>query len=165
MIDIDFDDPDFLFELRAATRDVLGMYWDMVTTYGGFGHSVDTGSLNFLRYIDLPIEQADPSILEELRLVQIGSAVGLLCQVDNSHLEHDTFPADFPYYKAIAEAIQSGRIKHLPEFDSALQAGLSSFASFRAAAQPLYEKYVLGYFRFLAGQGPDPNVVDVSANS
>lgn len=164
MSDIDFDDPDFLFDLRTATRDVLGAYWDMVTTYGGFGHSVDTGSLNFLRYIDLPFEKAAPTLLEEVRLVQIGSAVALLCQIDDSHLEYDTFPAGGPYYAAIADAIQSGRLKHLPDFENAAKAGFVSFASFRAAAQPLYEQYVVGYFRYLAGEGSDPNAADVSAS-
>jgi hypothetical protein len=161
MTDVDLNSSDFLFELRSATRDVLGMYWDMVTTYSGFGHSVDTGSLNFLRFVDLPVEQADPSILEELQLVRIGSAIAILCQVDDSWLEYDTFPADSPYYRGIAEALESGRLAHLPEFETAVRAGLASFASFRAAANPLYEKYVVGYFQYLAGHGPDPNALDV----
>jgi hypothetical protein len=162
MTELDFNSSDFLSDLRSATRDVLGMYWDMVTTYSGFGHSADTGSLNFLRFIDLPIEQADPSILKELQLVRIGSAIAILCQVADSWLEHDTFPADFPYYRAIAEALESGRLAHLPEFESAVRAGLASFASFRAAAQPLYDKYVVGYFQYLAGRGSDPNAIDLS---
>jgi hypothetical protein len=32
MTGLDINSADFLSDLRGATRDVLGMYWDMVTT-------------------------------------------------------------------------------------------------------------------------------------
>jgi hypothetical protein len=133
---------------EAALRDILFLYVDMVGSYGGFGHNLDTGAFSPLEFIDskvLPPEGYTFGIDEEL--LHAGSSIALLCSISDCWDEQDSVNLGWPIIQGAKVAFDAGRFQHLPEIEKAFELGFASDESpFREQLKKVYERYVRSYF-------------------
>ncbi|HEX4964635.1 MAG TPA: hypothetical protein VF173_27735 [Thermoanaerobaculia bacterium] len=137
---------------EAAIRDILYLYVDMVESYGGFGHNLDTGSFSPLAFIDskvLPPPGYDLGVNEEL--LHAGSSIALLCTISDCRDENGSATVGWPIIKNAKEAFDAGRFKHLPEIQRAFELGFAGDEDlFREQLVKVYQHYVRGYFAKLS---------------
>lgn len=142
-------------EAENAIRDILYMYYDLVKSYRGFGHNIDCGKFSPLNYIDAVLEEPEGyTFAIDLELLQIGSAVALLCDLVNMWDEFETSDVQvWPIIGQIKTALISGRFGHLPELQKAIELGLgNSEEAFRKEISSIYQKHVCGYFKRMKNQ-------------
>jgi hypothetical protein len=131
------------------------MYYDLVRSYKGFGHNIDCGKFNPLNYIDAVLEEPEGySFAIDLELLQNGSAVALVCDLVNMWDEFETSNVQvWPIIGQIKTALISGRLKHMPELQKAIELGLAnSEEAFRKEIIFVYQKQVFGYFSRMKNQ-------------
>ncbi len=143
---------------QAACGAILLMYVDLVRGHGGFGYGVNTGTQGPTpwepaRYVDCEAAagSSGDALGVDLDLLHEGSAVALLCGLFDVVAEGGDLARDRPAVAAFA-ARAAGRLAHLPLADEAVaRAETGDEGAFSAALRPVYEAYVLGYFRRLVG--------------
>ncbi|AFY73632.1 hypothetical protein Syn7502_01572 [Synechococcus sp. PCC 7502] len=146
---------DNVHEAENAIRDILYMYYDLVKSYKGFGHNIESGKFNPLNYIDAVLEEPiGYTFAVDIELLQNGSAVALLCDLVNMWDEFETSDVQVsPIIDQIKAALVSGRFRHLPEFQKAIELGLgNSEEAFRKEIISIYQKHVCGYFNRMKNQ-------------
>jgi hypothetical protein len=136
-------------EAKQATRAILHIYNEAITSYGNFGLNFITDEFDAFKYIQCQVDitTGQPFGLD-LNLLHQGSAVALLCRLYQ-------FSCKFNEKHFIKEAIAEKIIGYLHggAFDSlplAKDAALSAFEDrdiFKAKLRIIYEEYILGYYR------------------
>ena len=139
----------------AALRDILYMFVDMVESYKGFGHNIDTGVFSPLDFIDAPIfEPPGVTFGIDVALLQNGSAIALLCELLNAWDETGSWKINSHFLYQIRKANEEHRFSHLPEIQEAFDLGFGDDeAAFLDQLQVVYKKYVCSYFEYLANRG------------
>jgi hypothetical protein len=94
----------------AALRDVLYMYYDLITSYGGFGHSIDTGTFDPFFYMDCYVNEPKGYTFGiDIDLIHKGAAVALLCRLSDYWDDYDEAPGgEFAAY--IKQLLSEGLI-------------------------------------------------------
>ncbi|MEF2279541.1 hypothetical protein V3W47_14690 [Deinococcus sp. YIM 134068] len=140
-------------ETHATIRDILFMYVEMAES-GGFFHNIDTGSFDALRFVDAELDvgphHAPPVDLDLLRM---GSAINLLCRLNDCWVEHDTI--ELPENDFFREAVRDGKFLHLPDIEVLLVETFSRSSSelegwLDEQLRFIYERHVLAYFARLS---------------
>ncbi|RYF23943.1 MAG: hypothetical protein EOO77_01150 [Oxalobacteraceae bacterium] len=142
-------------EAQDATRDILMMFVEMTEAASGFSHAVDI-HIRFdpLQYVDAEI--ADN--LVNIDLLRAGSALAILAFFYDMWCEFDAVDVPDPAGKdhRYKVAVETGRLRHSPDIEAVVREALrrNQMAQddpwFNSAVQPIYRKYVLGYFRRLS---------------
>ncbi len=132
-------------------RDILYLYVDMVESYGGFGHNVETGGFDVLSYIDVRLDEPPGySFGLDLRLLHEGSGVAVLCMLSDAWDEYGELDHEWPLHARIQAALAEGRFAHMPLIAKAVDAAFRTEDAFRELLPAIYETCVKGYFRRLA---------------
>jgi len=142
---------DTLRYAQDAIREILYLYVDMVTEYGGFGHRLETGRFSPFAFIDAKVLPPPGYVfgLDEA-LLHAGSAIAILCTLSDCWDEEESVSFSWPVIKAAKEAFDAGRFDHLPEIKLAFSLGFGSdFAAFTKQLEVVYQNHVLAYFRSL----------------
>jgi hypothetical protein len=134
-----------------AIRDILYMYFDMSTSYDGFGHGIDLGRFNPLDFIDTKVEQ-EPGchMLVDEGLLQGGSGIALLCILSDSWDELDSADPDSPALRPIWNALQDGRLHHLPDIEDAVRLAFENEQQFRSRLPQVFGARVKQFFAALS---------------
>ncbi|MCL2310264.1 MAG: small ribosomal subunit Rsm22 family protein [Proteobacteria bacterium] len=143
---------DTLRYAQDAIRDILYLYVDMVSSYGGFGHGLETGRFSPFEFIDAKV-LPPPGYTFELdeALLHAGSAIAILCAVSDCWDEQESVSFNWPIIKAAREALDAGRFDHLPEIKQAFLLGFGTdLAAFTKQLEVVYQNHVLAYFRSLS---------------
>ncbi|BCM93136.1 hypothetical protein IAD21_05024 [Abditibacteriota bacterium] len=142
-------------EAEAATRDILYMYRDLIRSYRGFGHNIDTGTFDPSTFVDAGLyEEPCHSLAMEMSLIHQGSAVALLCRMSDlwdeigSEIVNQT-----DWGKEWRKVLKEGRLDHLPLAKAALMAGFDSEEKLRSLLPTVYTDYIEGYFHRLLQEG------------
>jgi hypothetical protein len=127
----------------------------MVSSYGGFGHNLETGRFSPLEFIDskmLPPPGYTLGIDEAL--LHEGSAIAILCAISDCWDEQESVSFSWPIIKTAKEAFDAGRFDHLPEIKKAFLLGFGSDETvFREQLQKVYKNHVITYFEKLSKKG------------
>ncbi|OQX19650.1 MAG: hypothetical protein BWK76_03940 [Desulfobulbaceae bacterium A2] len=144
---------DTLPAAQAAIRDILNLYVDMIRSYGGFGHGLDTGTFAPFEFVDARLPASpDASADLDLALLHAGAAIAVLCVLADCLDESGTLQGTWPFVVRARVALDAGRFAHLPEIQQALRLAFKgSEEAFRAQLARVYHIYVLAYFRQLVG--------------
>ena len=139
---------DTIAKANAAVRDILFLFVDMLESYAGFGHGLDTGSFWPFDFLDSRRVLADEDSLEiNLDLLHSGSGVAVLCAISDSWDECQSANLQLPVLKAADQALASGRFHHIHEIELAVRLGLGSDElAFRRQLPIVHERYVVSYF-------------------
>lgn len=143
-------------EAQDATRDILMMFVEMAEATSGFSHAVDI-HIRFdpLRYVDA---EAVDLVSVNIDLLRSGSALAILAFFYDMWCEFDAVDVPDPAGKdhRYKVAVETGRLHHSPDIEAVVREALSrnqmaqDDSWFDSAVQPLYRKYVLGYFQRLS---------------
>jgi hypothetical protein len=142
-------------------RHILYMYVDMITTYHGFGHNIETGEFDPFRYVDAEIMSTPGWNLGiDLELIHYGSGIAILCELSNAWDEYGT--GDVPIWPRTQEAqasLSDGRFSHLPDVERAIALAFGeNEGPFREQLKTIYMDRVVGYFQgLIAGQRREPH--------
>lgn len=149
-------------EAQDAIRDILMMSVDMAESTSGFGHAVDV-HIRFdpLKFVDA--EVAADVVWVDIDLLRSGSALAIVaffydmwCEFDAVDVT-DQAGSDHRY----KVAVEMGRLHHSPDVEAVVREALNRNHMaqddpwFERAVQPIYRKYVLGYFRRLSAMDRD----------
>ena len=135
-----------------ATRDILYMYVDLIESYGGFGHNINTGSFDPLSFIDVDVIEPEGASLEiDVAFLQSGSSIALLCALSDAWDEYDTWNVKhWSLMTEIKKAFEGKRFTHLLEINKAIELGFGKDeVAFREQLEVVYRKYVCAYFHEL----------------
>lgn len=135
-------------EANAAMRDILFMYRDLIESYHGFGHGIDTGTFSSFDFVDTELlEEPSYSLDMDMNLLRQGSAVALLCGLSDFWDESEGDIAGLGKWgEELRDLLKDGRLDHLPLAKEAVEAGLESEDNLRALLPGVYREYVVGYF-------------------
>jgi hypothetical protein len=136
------------YEVNDVIRDILLMYVDMIESYRGFGHNIQTGAFKPMVYLDsLLCEPEGYSFDIDMKLLQSGSAICLLCFLSDILDETDEWNLDSPFMIEISIAFKAKRFSQFPEIEKAFQlALLENETEFRKQLNIVYKCYVVEYF-------------------
>jgi len=138
--------------VRAALRDILFLYVDMVESYGGFGHNLDAGRFDPCEFLDNRV--VDPLVGPrevDLELLECGAACALLCRCVDAGDDHGRIAPDSPSLREAAAAWRAGRFARRPVVAEAFRLAFEGEESaFRAQLERVYSQHVLSYFGRLA---------------
>lgn len=140
-------------EAYDAIRDILYMYVDMIESYEGFGHNIETGKFSPLEFVDAQVLEPEGYTFGiDILLLQSGSAIALLCELSNLWDEYATEVKSWQLTLPIIEdANEAKRFAHLPEIQEAFNLAFSTDEeAFRKQLKIVYQRYVCGYFSKLA---------------
>ncbi|ESQ86585.1 hypothetical protein ABAC460_23005 [Asticcacaulis sp. AC460] len=139
-------------EAYDAVKDILMMYCFMVWRYNGFSF----GASDFIRFPVLKYLTAEEAEYEgrvDTNLLRSGSAVALLAILYDSWISNDVVVAAPDQKKAILD----GCLTAFPDIDAVARQALnhppmpwSSDHWFDRLGEPIYNAYVLGFFRMMA---------------
>lgn len=136
----------------SAVRDILYLYVDMVESYDGFGHNLDTGTFDALAYVDAVLDESPGhSFGLDLRLLHEGCGVAVLCILSDAWDDYEALDHEWPLHSRIHRALVEGRLHHLPLIEKAVQAAYSNERAFRDLLPSVYKACVKAYFQRLAG--------------
>lgn len=136
-----------------AVRDILLLYVDMAESYSGFGHASDV-NLTFdpLKYVDAELDTPPGDApLIDMDFLRNGSAMLILCRLYDEWCEHDAV-----YGTPYRDAIEGGRLHFTPDIEAATKEALRRGQMpledpwFDEAVEPIYQRYVVGYFERLS---------------
>ncbi len=149
-------------EAQDAIRDILMMFVEMAESTSGFSHAVDV-HIRFdpLKFVDA--EVAADVVWIDIDLLRSGSALAILAFFYDMWCEFDAVDVPDPAgndlrYKV---AVETRRLHHLADVEAVVREALSRNQMaqddpwFDRAVQPIYRKYVLGYFRRLSEMDRD----------
>lgn len=135
-----------------AIRSILFMYVDLIESYNGFGHNIDTGNITpatYLELIDAPVIEREGYILGvNTELMQQGSAIALLCMLSDAWDEHETWDTGWDILNLTKNALIDKRFQHMPAIEKAFKLGFSSSENkFREQLKHVYNNHVINYFK------------------
>ena len=150
-------------ETANALRDILYLYAQMVEEYGGefggFGHNLDTGSFDALKFVDATIELGSQSLpAMNLHLLHAGSGVAVLARLSDFWDDYETSPrvaTEDSWHRApsIYREFQAGKFDHLPMVSSAVSAAFGDdYSAFQTSLSAVYKEHVVGYFQRLVSE-------------
>ena len=144
-------------DVEESIRHILFMYRDLIESYGGFGHDIDTGLGRFDAPAVIHLVSGDDIQPRDLELLRIGAAVALLCDLSDAWDEAGD-PADGgPRLDAARDALNHGKFQPFPEIAKAFELGFGrDETAFREQLAVVYERYVRGYFAQLASVSLTP---------
>ena len=90
---------------------------------------------------------------DDTLLLRQGSAVALLCEMNNEWDHYDE--VDEQVWRV---ALEAGRFDQLPKARRAVEAGLKGEKQLYEELPVVYDEYVLAFFEMLAREGAPPNV-------
>lgn len=132
-----------------AIRDILYMYYDLITSYKGFGHNIETGSFDPVFFADCYLFEPkgytfgiDVSILHE------GSAVAIVCMFSDYWDEHGVAP-EGEFAVEVKRLLSEGRLNHLPLAEEVIGSAFEGEQEFRDLLDEVYERYVVQFFKKL----------------
>lgn len=140
-------------EAHDALKDILLLYVEMAESYSGFGHASDC-YLRFdpLKFVDADlVTPAGYAPLINLDFLRTGSAIAILCSLYDEWCEFEAV-----HGRRFRDAIQSGRLRFVPDVENvakeAIRRGKMRLEDswFEQAVEPIYQKYVVGYFEALS---------------
>jgi hypothetical protein len=146
-----------LNKVEESIRHVLFMYRDIIESYRGFGHGIDTGLGRFdaPALINLPetLSPDDPIRPEDLELLRIGAAIALLCDVSDAWDETGhAAEEDGSRLKAARDALRNGKLDAFPDIAKAFELGFGpDETAFREQLAVVYQRHIIGYFAQLIG--------------
>jgi hypothetical protein len=134
----------------SAIRDILYMYYDLVESYNGFGHNIDTGNFDPIFFADCYLfEREGISFGIDVNILHEGSAVAILCKLSDYWDENDTLPKD-KFILEVERLLSENRVDHLPLAEQAIKEAFQDEESFRDLLDKVYKSYVLQRFGKLA---------------
>lgn len=133
-----------------AIRDILYMYYDLVDSYKGFGHSIAYGNFDPIFFIDCYLYEPEGTTFGiDVSILYEGSAVAILCRLSDYWDECGGLPED-KFILEVKRILSEGRIDHLPLAEQAIKEAFQSEEGFRVLLPDVYEKYVAGFFKKLS---------------
>jgi len=132
----------------AATRDILYMYYDLVRSYQGFGHNIETGDFDPIEFLTCSIgEPPGSSFGLDLELLHQGAAIAILCGLSDSWDEHDGPILTWPLLAKARQKLLEGAFSSMPTLERAVRLGFQGPEDeFRHALKIVYGEHVLGFF-------------------
>lgn len=136
-----------------AVRDILLLYVDMAESYSGFGHASDANvTFDPLKYVDAELDNP-PGYwpLVDMDFLRSGSAILILCRLYDEWCEQEAVYGS--HYK---DAIEGGRLHFTPDVEAVTKEALRRRQIpledpwFDEAVEPIYQRYVVGYFERLS---------------
>lgn len=136
-------------EAINAISDIMYMYYDLINSYEGFGHNIETGNFDPIFYVDSYLfEKERTSLGIDVSILHEGSAVAILCKLYDFWDEHDEIPEDNFAFK-VKKILSEKRLDHLPLAEKAVELAFADEEKFRETLREVYEKYVVDFFRKL----------------
>ncbi len=133
-----------------AIRDILYMYYDLVESYKGFGHNIETGSFDPIFFADCYLfEPQGITFGIDVNVLHEGSAVAILCKFSDYWDEHGAVP-EGEFALEVKRILSEGRLDHLPLAEQAIKLAFEDEDRFRDLLDEAYEKYVVQFFKRLA---------------
>lgn len=117
------------------------MYWDMASSYEGFGHGIELGDFDPYIFIDAIIGDPGYSNSVDLALIQQGSAVKILLMLSDWLDECDSLPMGL-FSEHLHLLISSNKLAHIPETKRLIEAGLTGNPNFHNDLTDIYKNYV-----------------------
>ena len=144
-------------EAHGALRAIFMMYWDLINSYNGFGHNIETGTFKAVEFIDCEItEKPGYALGLDKELLQTGAAIAILCGLSDAWDEQETWDVKWPLIQQAKLAFDGGKFRNYPEIQKGFELGFSvsiTDGKFYRQLKTIYEKYVIGYFeRLLANR-------------
>ncbi|MEN2766915.1 hypothetical protein [Ornithinibacillus xuwenensis] len=151
-------------EFQIEFGKVQWMYYDMITSYGGFGHNIDYEHFEYERFLFATTDKEMEWYQRHLEIVKQGSLVALGCEVVNLL---DDECRNSKVYKFITTALLNPTIEDLPfekEVLLSMKNALDEEINFAWTALPngsiltdkleeVYKRYVLQYFQVMFEEG------------
>lgn len=135
-----------------AIRDILYMYYDLIESYKGFGHNIDTGKFDSIFYADCYLYEPEGITFGiDVNILHEGSAVAILCKLSDYWDEFEAVPKD-EFTLNIKQIISEGRLTHLPLAERAIKMAFEDEEKFRDLLDKVYEKYVFNFFQKLGSK-------------
>lgn len=131
----------------AAIRDILYMYYDLVESYEGFGHNIETGNFDPIFFADCYLFEPKGSTFGiDVNVLHEGSAVGILCKFSDFWDDHGTAP-EGEFASEVKRILSEGRLDHLPLAEKTIKLAFQDEEKFRDLLDEAYEKYVVQFFK------------------
>ena len=143
-------------EALDAMRDILMLYVDLTDTRG-FGHAADI-HIRFdpLMFVDAQTDGSS-AVYVDMDLLRAGSAIAILCTFydlwcEEQHLKDNSRGERYQL------ALEQGRLAAFPDVEAVLREAIRRDHMpiddpwMDEAVEPIYRKYVLGFFRRLAAE-------------
>lgn len=138
-----------------AIRDILFMYVDMVKSYRGFGHNINTGTFKALNFIDVNLNEPDGySFCIDINLLQIGAAIALICEISDQMDECPDWNKPYSQStKLIKHAFQNNAFAHMHEINEAMGYAFNGDEeNFRLKLSTIYQNHVRKYIQDLSNE-------------
>ena len=133
----------------SAIRDILYLYYDLVSSYRGFGHNIDTGNFDPIFFVDCYLFEPDETTFGiDVNILHEGSAVAILCKLSDYLDENGLLPND-EFVSQVRGALSEGRLDHLPLAEKAIKEAFQDEETFRDLLDKVYKNHVLQLFRKL----------------
>lgn len=133
-----------------AVRDIIYLYYDLIVSYGGFGHNLERGEFDPFFFVDCWVKEPKGYTFGlDVKLLQQGSAVALLCELSDFWDDHEESPVGSSLGVQLQQLLSTGRLGHLPLTEEAITCGLHTEDSFRGKLPQIYQSYVSGFFKEL----------------
>ena len=137
-------------EAISAIRDILYLYYDLVESYNGFGHNIDTGTFDLIFFADCYLFEPEGTTFGiDVNILHEGSAVAILCKLSDYWDEHGLLPND-EFVTQVKDILSEGRLDHLPLAEEAIKEAFQDEERFRDLLGEVYKNYVLRRFGKLA---------------
>lgn len=151
-------------EFQIEFGKVQWMYYDMITSYGGFGHNVDFEHFEYERFLFATTDKQLDFYQRQMEIVKQGALVALGCEVVDLL---DDERRDSKVYKFITTTLSNSAIEDLPfekEVLLSMKKALEEEISFAWTALPngsilldkleeVYKRYVFQYFKDMFEEG------------
>ena len=144
-----------LQELQGAVRDILFLYQDPVESNGGFGHNLQTGSFDAMRFARAVLAPEPGFTLGvDVKLLHQGAAVAILCELSDFVDDHEVLPGAFGRTQRIRFELEAGLLDNRPLARHAARLSFEGrFDEFREGLRAVCDAYVLGHSRALLIEG------------
>lgn len=138
-------------EAENAIRDILLTYVDLVEATAGFGHNADVYvRFDPFKFVDAKMDGTGSDYVD-LDLLRTGSAIAIFCAFYNLWTEEQKLRGH-PLTERFQAAVDEGRLNRFSDITNVItEAIYRNHAPIEdqwidRAAEPLYRKYVLGFF-------------------
>lgn len=136
-----------------AVRDILFMYRDLIESYAGFGHGIDTGTFDAVEFLKIDVREQPGSNLDlDIELIRTGAAISILCGLLDSW-DEGVAPSDWMGTTGLIGRsyieLSNGRFAFDDLIENAVRSAFDDEQRFLATLRPVYEKHVIGYFKEL----------------
>jgi hypothetical protein len=151
-------------EFQIEFGKVQWMYYDMITSYHGFGHNVDFEHFEYKRFLFATTDKEMDWYQRHMQIVKQGALVALGCEVVNLL---DEEARNSKLYNFITTALSNPTIEDLPfekEVLLSMKNALEEEINFEWAVLPngsilmkkleeVYKRYVFQYFKDMYEEG------------